>query len=135
MHKQRLLVIIISIIGGAGSLGEWLTFLNQTLYGYTKPDGWAAVILFGIVLITALFGGFKSSFGIAKVITHAVLCVGAAGLGIYTIFQITDRLNLSSEVVSMTWGLPVLVVSAVAIPVIGYLMMEKSSSDQETSPK
>ena len=62
MHKQRLLVIIISIIGGAGSLGEWLTFLNQTLYGYTKPDGWAAVILFGIVLITALFGGFKSSF-------------------------------------------------------------------------
>lgn len=132
MHKQRLVVLVLSVVGGIGSMGPWLTFLNTTLSGSTKPDGWFAVLLFGIVLITVLFGGFKTSFGIVKVITHVVLSASAAALGIYAIYQITDKFNLSSEAVSMEWGLPVLVVSAVAIPVAGYLMMEKTSSTQTT---
>ena len=132
MHKQRIVVLVLSVLGGVGSMGPWLTFLNTTMSGSAKPDGWFAVFLFGIVLITVLFGGFKTSFGIVKVITHVVLSGSAAALGIYAIYQVTDKFNLSSEAVSMEWGLPVLVVSAVAIPVAGYLMMEKTSSTQAT---
>ena len=132
MHKQRLVVLVLSVLGGIGSMGPWLTFLDTTLVGSTQVDGWGAVMLFGIVLITVLFGGFKTSFGIVKVITHAVLSGLAAFLGINAIYQITNNYNLSSEALSMEWGLPVLVVCAVAIPVAGYLMMEKTSSTQAT---
>jgi len=128
MHNQRLTVLIFSILGGIGSMGPWLTAFNTTVYGYAKPDGWAMVFLFGIVLITVVFGGFKTSFGIARVITHTVLSAGAAFIGIYTIIQITDNFDLSAESVSMGWGLPVVLVSAVVIPIAGYLMMEKTKT-------
>jgi len=134
MHKQRIAILILSVVGGIGSMGPWLTFLNQTLSGSARPDGWAAAGLFGIILVTVLFGGLKTSFGLVKVITHAVLSACAACLGVYSIYQITDKLNLSSDAVSMEWGLPVLVVSAVAIPVVGYLMMEKTSSTKVNPP-
>ena len=128
MHNQRLTVLIFSILGGIGSMGPWLTVFNTTVYGYAKPDGWAMVILFGIVLITVVFGGFKTSFGIARVITHTVLSAAAGFLGIYTIITITDNFNVSVESVSMGWGLPVVLVSAVVIPIAGYFMMEKTKT-------
>ena len=132
MHKQRIVILVLSVLGGIGSMGPWLTFLNTTISG-TKGDGWFAVALLGIVLITVLFGGLKTSFGIAKVITHAVLSGLAAAVGIYTIYNVISRLDeVSSDVWSIEWGLPVLVVSAVAIPVAGYLMMDKTSSTQAT---
>jgi hypothetical protein len=85
-------------------------------------------------LITVLFGGLKTSFGIVKVISHTVLSGLAAAVGIWTIYKIIDRLGeVSSDAWSVEWALPLLVVCSVAIPIAGYLMMEKQNTTSEPS--
>jgi len=133
MHKQRLVVLVLAVFGGIGSMGPWLTVLNTTVSG-SKGDGWFAVLFLGIVLITVLFGGLKTSFGIVKVISHTVLSGLAAAVGIWTIYKIIDRLGeVSSDAWSVEWALPLLVVCSVAIPIAGYLMMEKQNTTSESS--
>lgn len=130
MHKQRIAVIVLALVAMLGSLGPWITvpMFNLSIDG-SVGDGWIAVGCLAVVVVMAIVGGFSKSFGMVSWAIQLVFAGLAAAVGVYTVYNVLDRLgDAPSGVWSMGWGLPLLIVAAVLIPVAGLALKDRSAA-------
>lgn len=128
MHKQRIAVVVLALLAILGSLGPWIAIpmLNLSVEG-SVGDGWIAVACLSIVVMMAIIGGWSKSFGWASWTIQLVFSGLAVAVGIYTVYNVFDRLgDAPAGVWRMGWGLPMLIVAAVAIPIAGFVLMNRA---------
>lgn len=146
MNKQKLIILIIAAVGAISTFLPWanVTFLGTiSVNGTNGGDGWITLILFAIAGIISLVGDkMKPLSNTYKIIT-IVAGLAAAAVGIINIVNIKSELSKVSEqnflgeqlqnIVSIGFGLWLIVICGIALAVVTYLMKEKNKEDVKTN--
>ena len=124
MHKQKLGILLISVIGIAATFMPWASTMGISVSG-SKGDGWFSLILFLIPLIISLINmkdSLKTGGMIAVFISSALIL----GIGVYELNQFKSVSGFSFGMLEIGFGIYVLIFCAIANPVITFLLKDKS---------
>lgn len=133
MNRQRLVVLVLSI---AGMLGTFLPWVQAPIVGSvngTKGDGWITLGLFAIPLVVVLLKDRMQTLDMKRMLIASAGGVVAAIIGIWKMIDLNNSMKslgenelfgkLFSSSVSIGFGLYVIVIAGLAIPV--YLFLGK----------
>jgi len=132
MNKQRLGILIIAAIGMLATFLPWFKApIIGTIYG-TEEEGWITFILFTIPLIISLLNDKSKPLKEARLTGAIVPSIIAALIGIWKIKHINSNIGddffskaLSSSF-SIEFGLYLIVLAGIALPIIAFLIKDKS---------
>lgn len=134
MHKQRLSILIAS---GLGVLATFMPWVKVPLIGSmsgTKGDGWITLILFTVPLVLSLLGDKTKELSGKQLLGAAIPGVIAAMIGIWKIIDFNAALSDIEDnpftealkaTVSIEFGLYLVILAGLALPVCGFLVTEK----------
>ncbi|MCL2409794.1 MAG: zinc ribbon domain-containing protein [Oscillospiraceae bacterium] len=125
MHKQRLILAIVSVLGILATFLPWAT--NIPFLGSVNgiagdaSDGWFTLILFAVALIISLIGN-RTEAMVSKI---KFVAVGAglinAIIAIWNISQVNDlRSAFGGFGISVGFGLYLLVIAGIGVAVIPF---------------
>ncbi len=136
LNKQRLAILIASILGALATFMPWLKApIIGTING-TKGDGWITMILFAIPIFISLYKD-KTKPIKGKLLNPVIFPpILAAIIGIYKIIKFNttisgaDNNNIFSDVVSIGFGLYLVILAGIAVPILAKVINENKLNDE-----
>lgn len=139
MHKQRLAILIAAGLGALATFMPWVKVpIIGTING-TSGDGWATLILFAIPLVLSLLKDRSKELSGGQLIVAVIPGIFAAMIGIWKIVDFNAALsgldgNPFAEMlgagVSIGFGLYLVILAGLALPVITFLFAEKADIEE-----
>jgi hypothetical protein len=139
MHKQRIIIIVIA---GLGMLATFMPWIKAPIIGSvngTDGDGWITLVLFAVALVMSLLGDRTQKIKTKKIYIASLVCIIAAVVGILDIIDINSSIEdigsgiFSEELnISVGYGLYLIVLAGIAIPV--YLFVDKKKTGSYNKP-
>jgi hypothetical protein len=134
MNKQRLAILIVA---GLGALATFMPWVKAPIIGSingTKGDGWITLMLFVIPLIISLLND-KSKRLVGGLLYGAIVPGIIAGvIGAWKIFDFKSKMSSLANnpfgeaiesSVSIEFGLYLVVLSGIALPIVAFLVKDK----------
>ena len=135
MNAQRIVVLILSILGMIGIFMPWVSIPFATVNGIdANGDQWVVVAGFGICLIMAFVGDRKWSMSAGALVTVWIFSLGVAALGIYEISEIKRKIAedpKAGEVMKVGNGLYLIVVAGILMPILAQVMNKRRGMSEE----
>lgn len=126
MNKQRLAILIVA---GLGVLATFLPWVKVPILGSvngTQGDGWITLVLFAIAILISLSKD-KTKAIEGGLLYAAILPGGLAGaIGLWKIIDFNSKMEeLGVGGVSIGFGLYLVVLAGIALPIVGFLIKDK----------
>jgi hypothetical protein len=123
MHKQRIALLVLALVGIGGTFLPWFTTLGESVNG-TVGDGWMTLGLYVPAVLMALVGNWKRSWQGSGFLLFAVPSLLASAVGIFDIANFYIKRGSGGPesfvllLTSIGWGL--YVVAAAGIVLVGF---------------
>lgn len=136
MHKQRIIIIVIAALGMLATFLPWAKAPFVGSVDGTNGDGWITLGLFAVALVMSLLGNRTQKIETKKMYVASIASIIAAAVGIWDIIDIKSRINdiggLFSNSFSVGYGLYLIVLAGLAIPV--YLFIDRKKKNTDNKP-
>ena len=139
MNKQRLAILIVA---GLGALATFMPWVKAPIVGTingTKGDGWITLVLFAVPLVISLLND-KTKVVKGGLLYGAIIPSVLAGvIGIWKIIDFNSTMSdvgdnpfakALSATVSIEFGLYLVVLAGVALPIAAFLIKDKEVESQ-----
>jgi hypothetical protein len=87
MHKQRVAILFLALLGMASTFLPWITILGSSIPG-TQANGWITFGLFTVAALCALVGDLRRSWQGGGFITFTIPALLASTFAIYEVAYI-----------------------------------------------
>ena len=144
MHKQRIIIIVIAALGMLATFMPWIKAPIIGSVDGTDGDGWITLALFAVALAISLLGDRTQKIKTKKLYIASLAGIIAAGIGILDITNVKSSMDDINSIfsgtlnISVGYGLYLIVLAGIAIPVYLFVDRKKKSSDnkppQDTKP-
>lgn len=129
MSDQRIAIALFAVIGISSTFMPWvkISYIEYT-FG-TESVGWICLGLFIVPLVLAFLGDRRHLLKGGSLYSALAASLVAAGLGIW------KMLDLDTSLVTVEYGLYLLVISGLVIPLAAYIIGDRNTavSDHRTS--
>ena len=114
MHRQRIALLVIALVGMIGTFLPWINVLGASCNG-TVGDGWITLGLYAPVVLMALVGSWKKSWQGAWFIALAIPSLLASAVGVYDIANFYIKLGPLAQLCTVGVGLYLVAAAGVAL--------------------
>lgn len=128
MHKQRLSIFILALIGIIGSFLPWIITPFLTVSGTDGSDGWITLVLYALPLVLVLLGNRSLSLKTGLFITIIILALLGSVTGFYDYSKMQD---IPGNFASAGIGLYMVIASGVLIVISSIVFKGKKISTTE----
>jgi hypothetical protein len=105
MNKQRIIILIAAGIGAISTFLPWREVIGISVNGTAGGDGWVTLVLFGLVILTALTGKKEEILGWIHSIFIFIMSLIAAIVGAFDLASLNSTIdNLGSDSNIFTQG-------------------------------
>jgi hypothetical protein len=132
MHKQRIAVLGLAVVGMVGStLLPWFTALGQSFSGTRenfRGDGWITLGLFAVPALVALVGRWGRSHrgaGFAVLAFASLLASAVAGYDLWNYYNLRSsgtEAGAELELVNVCWGLYVTIGAGIVLVAAAFVL-------------
>lgn len=139
MNKQRLSILIVA---GLGVLATFMPWVKAPIIGSisgTKGDGWVTFFLFAVPLVLSLIKDRSKAIKGLQLYGAVVPGVLAAIIGIWKVIDFNAAMSemddnpfaeLLAAGVSVEYGLYLVILAGLALPICGFLISEKVDEEE-----
>ena len=145
MHKQRLIIMVISILGMLATFMPWVKAPLIGSVNGTEGDGWITLGLFAVALVMSLLGDRTQKIVTKKIYIASIASIIAAVIGIWKIIDFNSSMNeITGDSIfgttldlniSIGYGLYLIVLAGIAIPVYLFVMKRKKTDSYNKPPQ
>lgn len=132
MHKQRLSILILSIVGIIGSFLPWIITPFLTVSGTDGGDGWLCLGLYALPLIFTFLGNRNLALKNGLLITIIILALLGSATGYYDYTKMQD---IPGNFASAGMGLYMVIASGVLIAISSIVFKGKKETISEEGQK
>lgn len=134
MSKQRLAILIVSVLGALATFMPWIKVPILGTINGTKGDGWITLVLFTIPLVITLLNDKTKAVKGGLLYIAIIPSLFAGALGIWKILDFNSKMSDTgdnpfakalSASVSIEFGLYLVVLAGIALPILALLIKEK----------
>lgn len=134
MNKQRLAILILAGLGGFATFMPWVKAPFIGSINGTKGDGWITLILYIIPVIISLLNDRTKALSGGLLYGAIVPAIIAGAIGLWKIYDFNSKMSgMSSNPfgqaieasVSIEFGLYLVVLSGIALPLCAFLIKDK----------
>jgi len=139
MNKQRLGILIVASLGALATFLPWVKApIIGTING-TKGDGWITLVLFAIPLIISLLNDKTQAIKGGLLVGAIIPSIIAGIVGVWKIIDFNSKMSDIGDnpfaqalgaTVSIEIGLYLVVLAGFALPLIAYLVKDKTITSE-----
>jgi len=139
MNRQRLAILIIASLGALATFMPWVKAPIVGTINGTEGDGWITLVLFAIPLIISLLNDRTKSLQGGLLIGAIIPGLLAGVIAIWKIIEFNSKMSeigdnpfaqALSSTVSIGFGLYLLPLAGIALPIAAFLMKDKEENAQ-----
>jgi hypothetical protein len=90
MHSQRILLLVVAVVGLLSAFLPWFTIMIMGVTGMDIGQGWVVLAIFGAAIAASVAGNRRMPLAAAPRGVIALLGAGAAGFGIWKLVEIKN---------------------------------------------